>query len=139
QFDKLKADPSLVKSAVEELLRHDSPVQLTSRTVMEEVEVGGQQFRRGQQGTTMPWAAQPHPARLTDPAPPGSPPQHYAQLSLRGGTIPPARRARWLRVGWLLASVPPGRSSPSGVGGVLPPPYRDTWVLRGLQSLPVTL
>ncbi|MEP7292644.1 MAG: cytochrome P450, partial [Chloroflexota bacterium] len=31
QWEKLKADPTLVKPAVEELLRYDSPVQLTSR------------------------------------------------------------------------------------------------------------
>jgi cytochrome P450 len=40
-WERLRQDPALVPTAIEEMLRYDSPVQLTSRTATEEVEVGG--------------------------------------------------------------------------------------------------
>lgn len=40
QWDALRADPTLAPNATEELLRFDAPVQLTTRLVMEDVEVG---------------------------------------------------------------------------------------------------
>jgi cytochrome P450 len=39
-WDRLRQDPALVPTAIEEMLRYDSPVQLTSRIATEEVEVG---------------------------------------------------------------------------------------------------
>ena len=41
QWERLKADPSLIPNAVEELLRYDSSVQITGRVTMAEVEIGG--------------------------------------------------------------------------------------------------
>jgi cytochrome P450 len=41
QWERLKADPSLIPNAVEELLRYDSSVQLTGRVTVSDVEVGG--------------------------------------------------------------------------------------------------
>jgi cytochrome P450 len=38
---RLRQDPALVPAAVEEMLRYDSPVQLTSRTATEDVDVDG--------------------------------------------------------------------------------------------------
>ncbi|MBD2339097.1 cytochrome P450 [Calothrix sp. FACHB-156] len=49
QMAKLKQEPTLIESAVEELLRYDSPVQLTVRTATEDVEIGGKTIRQGQQ------------------------------------------------------------------------------------------
>jgi len=47
QWEKLVANPDLASSAVEELLRYDSSVQLTSRKASEDIEIGGQQIKRG--------------------------------------------------------------------------------------------
>jgi cytochrome P450 len=47
QWRALGEDPSLVPGAVEELLRYDSPVQMTSRTATEDADVGGTVIRRG--------------------------------------------------------------------------------------------
>jgi cytochrome P450 len=43
----LRADPDLVPKAVEELLRFDAPVQVKSRVVHQEVEIGGRPIRPG--------------------------------------------------------------------------------------------
>ena len=37
QMARLRDDPSLIKTAVEELLRFDPPVQLTGRTAKEDI------------------------------------------------------------------------------------------------------
>jgi cytochrome P450 len=48
QWEMLKDKPDLVKQGVEEMLRFDSSVQMTSRVVMEDVEVGGVEMSKGQ-------------------------------------------------------------------------------------------
>ncbi len=40
-WNRLRQDPALVPAAIEEMLRYDSPVQLTARIATEDVEVGG--------------------------------------------------------------------------------------------------
>ena len=40
-WDRLRHVPALVPAAIEEMLRYDSPVQLTARIATEDVEVGG--------------------------------------------------------------------------------------------------
>jgi cytochrome P450 len=47
EFERLAADPSLDMSAVDELLRYDSPVQMTRRITLEPVEVRGTPIPEG--------------------------------------------------------------------------------------------
>jgi len=47
QFEKLKRDPSLLDSAVEEVVRWTSPVSHMKRKVMSDYELGGQKLRAG--------------------------------------------------------------------------------------------
>ena len=47
-LQRLRGDPSLVPTCVEELLRFDSPVQATARTTMEPIEIAGQEIEAGQ-------------------------------------------------------------------------------------------
>jgi cholest-4-en-3-one 26-monooxygenase len=47
QFDKLKADPNLLPSAIEEILRWATPVLHFRRTALEDYELGGKQIRKG--------------------------------------------------------------------------------------------
>ena len=47
QWRSLHDDPALIPGAVEELLRYDSPVQMTSRIATEDADVGGTVIPRG--------------------------------------------------------------------------------------------
>jgi cytochrome P450 len=48
QLDHLRADPSLLPGAVEELQRFDSPVQMNDRVATEDMELFGLQVHKGQ-------------------------------------------------------------------------------------------
>jgi cytochrome P450 len=48
ETNKLKSDYSLIPSAVEELLRFESPSQQTGRIAREDVVIGGQEIKKGQ-------------------------------------------------------------------------------------------
>jgi cytochrome P450 len=60
-------DPELAKDAVEELLRYDAPVQLTSRFVVKEDEFRGRRFKPRQQIVLLLGAANRDPERFPDP------------------------------------------------------------------------
>jgi len=47
EWAKLKADPSLIPTAADEIVRWVSPVNVFRRTAMEDVEVGGVQMKKG--------------------------------------------------------------------------------------------
>ena len=63
----LLADPSLWGGAVEELLRFDSPVQLTVRELLEPVELAGRSLARGDEALILLGAANRDPARYERP------------------------------------------------------------------------
>jgi pimeloyl-[acyl-carrier protein] synthase len=48
QKEALTLNPELIVSAVEELLRYDSPVQKMARIALADIDVGGKQLRKGQ-------------------------------------------------------------------------------------------
>jgi len=47
QLARLRKDPSLLATAIEEMLRFDSPLQLFHRYVLEDLEYGGVAFKKG--------------------------------------------------------------------------------------------
>ena len=49
ELARLRADRSLVATAIEELLRYDTPAPMFERWVLEDIEVGGVTIRRGQE------------------------------------------------------------------------------------------
>ncbi len=67
QLELLRDDPSLMESAVEELLRYDSPVQATSRFVVEDVKLDGVVVESGQQVIALLGAANRDPEQFEDP------------------------------------------------------------------------
>ena len=62
QLARLRADTSLMVNAVEELLRYDSPVQLTGRRALVDHEILGHPVRRGEQVIALLGAANRDPA-----------------------------------------------------------------------------
>jgi cytochrome P450 len=67
QRQQLHDDPSLIDSAVEELLRYDSPVQRISRVVKQDFELDGQTLRAGQRIWAMLGAANRDPSQFSEP------------------------------------------------------------------------
>ncbi len=67
QIERLHKDPSLIQSAVDELLRFTGPVQTTARVATEDADIGGQTIKRGQLVFTLLAAANHDPAKLEDP------------------------------------------------------------------------
>src|SRR5262249_19789692 len=48
QLQKLRDDPGLIRSAVDEVVRFDPAVPLVHRLAMEDLEIGGKRIRKGQ-------------------------------------------------------------------------------------------
>ena len=67
QLDRLRDDPSLDRRAVEELLRFDSPVQLTQRITLDEYRLGDVTIPKGQNLVPLLGAANRDPAEFDDP------------------------------------------------------------------------
>jgi len=67
QLERLRDTPSLIPSAVEELLRYESPSQHTGRIAREDVQIGGKQINKGQAVMAIMAAANRDPARFPDP------------------------------------------------------------------------
>src|ERR1700720_875826 len=66
-MERLRADSSLMPSAVEELLRYESPSQHTARLAPEEVEMGGKHVRKRQAVIAVMGAANRDPERFPEP------------------------------------------------------------------------
>ena len=47
EFQKMKANPALIPSAVSEIIRYQTPLSYMRRTANEDVEIGGKQIRKG--------------------------------------------------------------------------------------------
>ncbi|GAA2452242.1 cytochrome P450 [Streptomyces glaucus] len=67
QLAALRADHSLVPSAVEELMRYDTPLQLFERWVLDDVEIDGTVIPRGSEVALLFGSANHDPAVFTAP------------------------------------------------------------------------
>lgn len=67
QLAKLRADPSLIKNAVEEMLRYDSPVVNSGRIANRDINIGGCPVAKGESLNTSLAAANRDPAVYPDP------------------------------------------------------------------------
>jgi pimeloyl-[acyl-carrier protein] synthase len=66
-LEELRADPSLIPSAVEEMLRYESPSQHTARLAPYDCELGGKQIRKRQAVVAVMAAANRDPERFPEP------------------------------------------------------------------------
>jgi pimeloyl-[acyl-carrier protein] synthase len=137
QLALLRARPGLIETAVEELLRFDSPVQLTGRIAAQDCTLGGQHIGQGQLVLTLLGAANRDPQQFADPDRldlTRSPNQHF---SFGRGIhfclgAPLARLEGRIAIGSLVERFPRLRLAGEPVRG-------ETITLRGLTRLPLAL
>ncbi len=67
QLEKLRAGPGMIETAVEELLRYDSPIQSAGRIATADVVLGGKRIDKGQRVTMILGAANRDPERFSNP------------------------------------------------------------------------
>ncbi|MEW1692518.1 cytochrome P450 [Streptomyces sp. NPDC091265] len=67
QLAALRADHGLLPSAVEELMRYDTPLQMFERWVLDDIEIDGTVIPRGSEVALLFGSANRDPARFTDP------------------------------------------------------------------------
>jgi cytochrome P450 len=67
QLQRLREEPALMPSAVTELLRYDSPVQMTSRRAKEDLRIGDKDISNGQEVVMCMGAANHDPAQFAEP------------------------------------------------------------------------
>jgi cytochrome P450 len=136
QLQKLRDNPTLLPGAVEELLRYDSPVQLTARIALEDVEVGGTRVQKGQFTWLILGAANRDPGHFPDPDRLDVTRKDVKHLSFGAGIhfclgAPLARLEGQIALGTLIRRFPNLRLAKQELH------YHDNFTLHGLTSLAV--
>ena len=136
ELERLRADPSLIPAAVEELLRFDSPVQTDFRGALEDCEVNGAPVRRGENVVLLIGAANRDPAAFEEPDRLDVGRSEGSHISFGRGIhhcigAPLARLEGRIFLEVLLERFASLRLLAER------PAYRGGVVLRGLESLPV--
>ena len=138
QLRRLHDDPSLVTNAVEELLRYDSSVQMTGRTTLEDVELGGVPIAKGESVLCLLGAANRDPAAYPEPDRLDITRPNIRPLSFGGG-IHFCLGAQLARIeGEIAISTLLRRLPGLTIDDVESPDWRQTFVLRGLNRLPAS-
>jgi cytochrome P450 len=136
QLQLLQANPSLIVNAIEEFLRYDSSVQLTGRTALESVAVGGTDVAEGETVLCLLGAANRDPAVYDDPDRLNITRQNIRPLSFGGG-IHFCLGAQLARIEAEIAIATLLRRLPNlSLNDADHPEWRPTFVLRGLNKLP---
>jgi cytochrome P450 len=137
QLARLWADPSLLPTAVEEMLRYDSPVQIDGRTCLEPAELAGVAFEPGDRLLALLGAANRDPGHFTDP--------ETFDIGRTGEPIMSFASGIHYCLGANLARVE-GQEVFGGLirrfSAIAPAgerPYRQRLVLRGLERCPITV
>ena len=138
QLALLREDPDLWLGAVEEILRLDSPVQLSARVAVRDTEVAGRQVRAGETVVIYLAAANRDPAVFTDPNRfDVTRPNAGRHLAFSGGRhfclgAALARAEAEVGLRTFFDRFPEVRPAGAGV-------RRDTRMLRGWSKLPMLL
>jgi cytochrome P450 len=138
ELQQLQDDPSLIKNAVEEMLRYESPVLMTGRTPLEDRTVAGTQIAAGQSITPILAAANRDPDVYPDAERFDITRENTDHHSFGGGVhyclgAPLARAEAQIAVGTLVNRFPVIRLSGT------PLKWRRVPGFRGLSKLPVLL
>jgi cytochrome P450 len=136
ELERLRSEPGLIGSAVEELLRFDSPVQRTARITNAEVEVGGKTLPPGAFVVTAIGAANRDPRHFPDPDRLDIGRSDNRHIAFGFGIhfclgAPLARVEGQLALGTLMRRMPKLRLASPDLE------WRESSTLRGLKALPV--
>jgi cytochrome P450 len=137
-LQRLRADPALTPSAVEELLRYDSPVQRTARIPSADVAIEGHTIPRGSIVVAAIGAANRDPAHFADPDRLDLARRDNRHLSFGFGIhfclgAPLARLEAQVAIGTLIRRAPGLQPTTEALE------WRESSTLRGLKALPVTV
>lgn len=138
ELERLRRDPALDRNAVEELLRYDSPVQITQRITVSDYDVGGVTLPSGQNLVPLLGAANRDPAVFPEPDRLDLGRENaHRHVAFGGGHhfclgAALARLEGAIAIGSLVRRFP--RIELAG-----DPVRRTTFTLRGLEHLPVTV
>ncbi|HXW46943.1 MAG TPA: cytochrome P450 [Streptosporangiaceae bacterium] len=136
QLDILRQSPELIPGAVDELLRFDSPVQISQRVVIEDMELAGRRVRTGDEIVLVLGAANRDPAVFAAPARLNvTRPDAHRHVAFGGGIHHCLGAALARMEGQVAFSGLIGRLGRLELAGH--PVHRPTFTLRGLESLPV--
>jgi cytochrome P450 len=136
QLRLLKESPALITNAIDELLRYDSSVQLTGRTALEDISVGGVDVAKGESVLCLLGAANRDPAVYPDPDRLDITRSNIRPMSFGGG-IHFCLGAQLARIEGEIAIAALLRRLPNlKLDDVEHPDWRQTFVLRGLNRLP---
>lgn len=138
ELEKLRSDPSLIKSAVEECLRYESPVQATARRTLEDVQIGGISVRKDSYVIVLIGACNRDPARFAEPDRFDIARLDNEHLAFGGGIhyclgANLARVEGEIAIRSLMANVNNWCLTSEAIA------YRDMFNLRGLKALPLLL
>jgi cytochrome P450 len=139
QLQLLRDDPRLGANAIEELLRYDSSVQVTSRTALEVIDdLGGVRIEKGQPVVCLLGSANRDPAVYQDPERLDITRSNVRPLSFGGGIhyclgAQLARIEGEIAIGTLLRRLPELR-----LDNIDTPAWRPTFLLRGVEKLPAS-
>jgi cytochrome P450 len=137
ELPKLRDQPGLIGSAVEELLRFDGPVQRTARIPSEDITIGGQTIGKGELVMPFLGAADRDPAQFPDPDRLDLARTDNRHIAFGMGIhfclgAPLARMEGQIAINTLLARLPRLTLATDR------PRFRQSLTLRGLQALPVS-
>jgi pimeloyl-[acyl-carrier protein] synthase len=137
ELQALADDPALIQTGIEELLRFDGPVQRTGRMTMADVEIGGRQIPKGSIVAAVIGAANRDPAQFPDPDRLDVARQENRHIAFGFGIhfclgAPLARIEGQVAIGTLLRRWRTLKLVSDT------PEWRESSVLRGLKTLPVT-
>jgi cytochrome P450 len=138
QLRLLQSKPSLITNAIDEFLRYDSSVQVTGRTALEVVTVGGVDVAKGETVLCLLGAANRDPAVYADPDQLDITRRNIRPMSFGGG-IHFCLGAQLARIEAAIAIVTLLRRLPNlTLDDPARPDWRQTFVLRGLNKLPAS-
>ncbi|AZK95467.1 MULTISPECIES: cytochrome P450 [Streptomyces] len=137
QLAALRADHALLPTAVEELMRFDTPLQMFERWVLDDIEIGGTVVPRGAELALLFGSANRDPERFDDPDRLDLSRTDNPHITFGAGIhfclgAPLARIELAASFGELLREAPTMRLAGE-------PEWKPGYVIRGVHALPVEL